>query len=316
MLHGIAYGYGVELDSVKVAKAEAFCKGVIDELALRGVLTNSSSNNSAKDSSAVDAAGTAAAAAAAGAEGETPQAGSQGSDVSNVSDDTQVVLDCASQTGPPEPAAAAAGKQADQPTGAAAASAGAQKAAPPPAAAAAANGKKAAAKLKGEALLWPASRPIITCAAVEQVSCLCALFLTSPHPPLCQLAVAPAVFWCLSIACVCVPTRMVGCLLVPHPPTCAAPWCDMLCRADTDRQPGPWHPCLLLLGGCASQWQAGLWAAVQDKQDNEGVQPSCGLRFQGLGFMDREVNAVVRTSQGLRWWGGGIWGYGPGPAGQ
>lgn len=250
---------------------------MIDELALRGVLTNSSSNDSAKDSSAADAAGKAAA-AAAGAEGGAPQAGSQGSDVLNVSDDTQVVLDCGSQTGPPEPAATAAGKQADQPTGAAAA-AGAQKAARPPAAAAAANGKKAAAKLKGEALLWPASRPIITCAAVEQVSCLRALFLTSPHLPLCWFSSGTV---CILVSvycmCVCVPTHMVGWQSAKNPPTCAAPWCDMLCCAvpccaDADCQPGPWHPCLLLLGGCASEWQAGLWAAVQDEQDNEGVRP-------------------------------------------
>ena len=283
MLHGIAHVYGVELDSVKVAKAEAFCKGVINELALRGVLTNSSSSNnsSAKDSSsAADAAGKAAAAATARAEGGTTQAGSQGSDVSNVSDDTQVVLDCASQTDrPPKPAAAAAGKQADQPTGAAAA-AGAQKAAQPPAAAAAAavSGKKAAAKLKGEALLWPASRPIITCAAVEQVSCLCALPDITTPAAVCWFSSGTGCIL-VSVYCMWVCAHTHGGLAVGPTPTdlrCSSgvTCCPVPCRADADCQPGPWHPCLLLLGGCASEWQAGLWAAVQDKQDNEGVRPS------------------------------------------
>jgi hypothetical protein len=282
-LHGIAHGYGVELDRVKVAKAEAFCKGVIDELALRGVLTNSSSAN--KDSCAVGAA----AKAAAGAGGEVQEAGSQGSDVSNVSDATQVLVDCASQTGPPEPAAAAAAssKKADQ-------AAGAEKAArsPPAAAAAAAvSGKKAGAKLKGEALLWPASRPIITCAAVEQVSCL--LFRISVSVD-CIWEAALAVSWCV---CVCVPTHACGGLAAG--PThahlseqaCAAPRCDMtyhavpccvLCCADADCQPGPRHACLLILGGCASQRQAGLWAAVQDEQDNEGV---CAAQIGLTGFL-------------------------------
>jgi hypothetical protein len=37
LLQGVAHGYGVELDRVKVAKAEAFCKGVLEELSQRGM---------------------------------------------------------------------------------------------------------------------------------------------------------------------------------------------------------------------------------------------------------------------------------------
>jgi hypothetical protein len=56
------------------------------------------------------------------------------------------------------------------------------------AAAAAAGHTKAGVKGKGPGLLWPASRPIITCAAIEQVrGALCPEdgLLNSPPPLLC-----------------------------------------------------------------------------------------------------------------------------------
>jgi hypothetical protein len=217
LLHGPAHGYGVELDRVKVAKAEAFCRGVIDELASRGVL-HSSNNNSGKEATKgpaavtadIGAGGVTAAAAAeagSGAGGGPGDAagcgpggdvcdvtlGSQGSCLGsqqepgepaalaaaaaaaasddNASDDTQVLLDC-SQTalvGPTAAAAAAAAagevpEHKQQQTGAAV-----KKSQATAAAAAAGGVPKGGVKAKGPGLLWPASRPIITCAAIEQV---------------------------------------------------------------------------------------------------------------------------------------------------
>lgn len=52
---------------------------------------------------------------------------------------------------------------------------------------------------------------------------------------------------------------------------CVVPCYAMLCCAGADRQPGPRHPRLLLLGGRAPQWQEGLWTAVQDQQEHEGT---------------------------------------------
>ena len=188
-----------------MAKAEAFCKGVIEELAVRGVLNSSSG----KEQEVTKAAGsdaaqtqqqqhqhqqregvdvtcsqgsclgsqeTAAAADAVtgpGSAGLTAAAAAAAAG-DDVSDDTGTQLD-SSQTGHNMPAAAAAGQTKQQQAAGSAAAAAA--------AAAAVGGKKGAigasagkAKVKGPPLVYPASRPIITCAAIEQVNgygCCC-----------------------------------------------------------------------------------------------------------------------------------------------
>lgn len=200
---------------VKVAKAEAFCKGVVDELALRGVLqhqhpqphqpnqqqqqgmnVNMKSNNmkggDEGDSGCKDAdtsAGGNGAAAAGAVGGSNADDGgvvvvvaSQGSCLGSqeaectagvgaaggsreepsryqgdvLSDDTQAHADCS---------------QAADATTTTAAAAVASEDSSKTAATAAGSGKAVAQQKKGQkgSLQWPASRPIITCAAIEQV---------------------------------------------------------------------------------------------------------------------------------------------------
>jgi ribosomal protein L12E/L44/L45/RPP1/RPP2 len=172
LLQGVAHGYGVELDRVKVAKAEAFCKGVLEELLQRGAFagTDTAAAAAAGKGDACSKEGSSKGADVSGAavdqQQQTPEesVGSQpcGSDAATGYADSLSVDASSSQA---SEAAAASGT-----TAAAAASHSGVAVAAGGAAAAGGSGKASCKSSKGKGLLQPPqSSPIITCASIEQV---------------------------------------------------------------------------------------------------------------------------------------------------
>jgi hypothetical protein len=189
-VHGVAHGYGVELDRVKVAKAEAFCRGALEELSQRGAFTSSGTAAALSSTAAAAVEQPPAAKQLPGKESgssrgadvakaavdqlqqqqeqQTPEesVGSQpsGSDVTTGHADV-LSVDASSSQASDAVAAAASGTAAG--AGAAAAACGG-------AAAAAGGGDSSKGSCKGSRgkgqLQQPQSSPIITCASIEQVS--------------------------------------------------------------------------------------------------------------------------------------------------
>jgi hypothetical protein len=167
LLQGVAHGYGVELDRVKVAKAEAFCRGVLEELSQRGMFTDGSS------SSEVAAASTNGAAAVKqkqlqGTASHTDVAGSAAEDQCK---QQQVQEKVQEQTQEESVGSQPCSEPLSQAELSMDASSQASTAAAADSTAAGAGSSKAPCKGSKSKLLLqqPQSSPIITCASIEQV---------------------------------------------------------------------------------------------------------------------------------------------------
>eukprot|EP00878_Enallax_costatus_P034559 GHUV01038326.1.p1 GENE.GHUV01038326.1~~GHUV01038326.1.p1 ORF type:complete len:203 (+),score=77.10 GHUV01038326.1:130-738(+) len=156
LLHNIAHAYGVELDRVKVAKADAFCKGVVEELSNRGVISN-------QQQQGTDARNT-----AASQQQQLRTAAGDSSNGRRVSATTTAGIDTGGGGSSRRsiPADSAAGS-CDQST-AAATGAGCGGGA---------KGRKGCSSKAKGSLKPPHSTPIITCASIEQVSSVVSLLI-------------------------------------------------------------------------------------------------------------------------------------------
>ncbi|KAF8056137.1 hypothetical protein HT031_006488 [Scenedesmus sp. PABB004] len=174
LLHGVAAGYGVELDGVKVSKARAFCGGVVDELHGRGALLLAGAAGT--DAGALPGAGGEAARdVAAGGSDQARRGGAAALESVGSEPASDAPASDAPATDAPASEAPASdapdGSEASQGDSRSAASAGSAAGgggADARAAAAAAARRKAA---KGQ-LLAPQSLPLFTCASIEQVASL------------------------------------------------------------------------------------------------------------------------------------------------
>lgn len=163
LLQGVAHGYGVELDRVKVAKAEAFCRGVLEELSQRGMFAGSSSGKAAAAAAAVGVKG-ADAGTAADDQGNQQQQQQEQECTPEESVGSQPCSEPANQAAASIDASNQASTAAATDGSTAAAAAGAGGAAGSGSSKATAKGSRAKGLLQ-----QPHSRPIITCASIEQV---------------------------------------------------------------------------------------------------------------------------------------------------
>jgi hypothetical protein len=173
LLQGVAHGYGVELDRVKVAKAEAFCRGVLEELSQRGAFACDDTAAAAGNGDVCSKEGSSKGADVSGAAADQQQqqqqtlgesVGSQpcGSEAAVGHADSLSIDASSSQASDAATAAA---------SGTAAAAAASHSGAIAVAAGGSGSGKVSSckgAKVKG-LLQQPQSSPIITCASIEQV---------------------------------------------------------------------------------------------------------------------------------------------------